>query len=190
MPRWSWPDSKFCSAGALALAAEAALVQVVAQPAGALVELRPGVAAVAEDDALALGDRRRDRFVDLGEIEVGVHRPASIADGPRRLFNAPAQWAAGVSHASHCALSLDPLGSPRICTRRNARRSVRSVRAASACRAVSARPSEEQFRAALQRDRERLHHPAPAVTTEIEIAGPYAIIVDDSELDEYVVWER
>ena len=53
-----------------------------------------------------------------------------------------------------------------------------------------ARPSEEQFRAALQRDRERLHHPNPKVATELEISGPYAIIVDGSEIDEYVVWER
>jgi hypothetical protein len=53
-----------------------------------------------------------------------------------------------------------------------------------------ARPSEEQFRVALQRDRERLHHPASDVPTELEIAGPYAITVDGSELDEYVVWER
>lgn len=54
----------------------------------------------------------------------------------------------------------------------------------------AARPNEEQFRAALQRDRERLHQPDPVVPTELEIAGPYAITVDGSELDEYVVWER
>ena len=53
-----------------------------------------------------------------------------------------------------------------------------------------ARPSEEQFRAALQQDRQRLHHPDPTIPTEVEIAGPYAITVDGSELDEYVVWER
>jgi hypothetical protein len=53
-----------------------------------------------------------------------------------------------------------------------------------------ARPSEEQFRAALQQDRERLRHPDPVVPTDVEIAGPYAITVDGSELDEYVVWER
>jgi hypothetical protein len=55
---------------------------------------------------------------------------------------------------------------------------------------ANARPSEEQFRAALQRDRERLHQPAPAGVSELEIAGPYPIVVDGSELDEYVVWER
>jgi hypothetical protein len=54
----------------------------------------------------------------------------------------------------------------------------------------SARPSDEQFRTALQHDRERLHQPAPRVQAELEIAGPYAIVVDGSELDEYVVWER
>ena len=53
-----------------------------------------------------------------------------------------------------------------------------------------ARPSEAQFRAALQRDRERLHQAAPAVASDLEIAGPYAITVDGAELDEYVVWER
>ena len=53
-----------------------------------------------------------------------------------------------------------------------------------------ARPSDEQFRSALEQDRDRLHHPAPGVPTEVEIAGPYHIIVDGSELDEYVVWER
>ena len=52
------------------------------------------------------------------------------------------------------------------------------------------RPSEEQFRAALQRDRQLLHHPDPVVVPELTIAGPYAIIVDGAELDEYVVWER
>ncbi len=54
----------------------------------------------------------------------------------------------------------------------------------------NARPSEEQFRAALQLDRRRLHQPDPAIPTDVEIAGPYAITVDGSDLDEYVVWER
>ena len=53
-----------------------------------------------------------------------------------------------------------------------------------------ARPSEEEFRAALRQDRERLHYPDLTVASEVEIAGPYAITVDGSELDEYVVWER
>lgn len=53
-----------------------------------------------------------------------------------------------------------------------------------------ARPSDEQFRTALQQDHRRLHQPDPGVPTEVEVAGPYAITVDGAELDEYVVWER
>lgn len=53
-----------------------------------------------------------------------------------------------------------------------------------------ARPDEAQLRAALQADRERLNHPAPPAPTEMQLAGPYAIVVDGAELDEYVVWER
>jgi hypothetical protein len=53
-----------------------------------------------------------------------------------------------------------------------------------------ARPSDEQLRAALQADRERLNHPAPSAPTEMEVAGPYRILVDGAELDEYVAWER
>ena len=53
-----------------------------------------------------------------------------------------------------------------------------------------ARPSEEQFRNALTRDREQLRQPPAPVQTDITIAGPYAILVDGAELDEYVVWER
>jgi hypothetical protein len=53
-----------------------------------------------------------------------------------------------------------------------------------------ARPSEDQFRAALSDDRRRLHQPQPRVATELEIAGPYPITVDGADLDEYVVWER
>ena len=52
------------------------------------------------------------------------------------------------------------------------------------------RPSDEQFRAALRQDRERLHYPDPVVQTDVEIAGPYRITIDESELDEYVAWER
>ena len=53
-----------------------------------------------------------------------------------------------------------------------------------------ARPSEEQFRAALQKDCECIHQAAPRVRPDLLIAGPYEITVDGSELDEYVVWER
>jgi hypothetical protein len=47
------------------------------------------------------------------------------------------------------------------------------------------RPSEEQLRAALTADRESINPP-----TEMQVAGPYHILVDGTELDEYVVWER
>jgi hypothetical protein len=52
------------------------------------------------------------------------------------------------------------------------------------------RPTDEQFRAALEKDRERLHQPEPRTVTDVQTAGPYPITVDDSELDEYVAWER
>ncbi len=53
-----------------------------------------------------------------------------------------------------------------------------------------ARPSDDQLRAALKADRESINHPAPLAPTEMEVAGPYHILVDGAELDEYVVWER
>ncbi len=52
------------------------------------------------------------------------------------------------------------------------------------------RPSEDRLRAALQADRERLNQPAPPAPTEMQVAGPYHITVDGTDLDEYVVWER
>jgi len=52
------------------------------------------------------------------------------------------------------------------------------------------RPSEEAFATALKEDRQRLHLPPSDGTGEIEIAGPYPVLVDGSELDEYVAWER
>lgn len=54
----------------------------------------------------------------------------------------------------------------------------------------AARPTEEQQRAALRADRERIHQPAPSAPTEVHVAGPYHLLVDGRELDEYVVWER
>jgi len=53
-----------------------------------------------------------------------------------------------------------------------------------------ARPSEDELRTALIRDRERIGHAASSVPTDLEIAGPYRITVDGADLDEYVVWER
>jgi hypothetical protein len=52
------------------------------------------------------------------------------------------------------------------------------------------RPSDEAFRTALEKDRERLHQPAPGAPTEVQIAGPYPVTVGEAELDEYVAWER
>jgi len=52
------------------------------------------------------------------------------------------------------------------------------------------RPSEENFRAALAKDREALHLPGTNGADDLQTAGPYQIVVDGNELDEYVVWER
>ena len=52
------------------------------------------------------------------------------------------------------------------------------------------RPSQEQFADALGEDRRRLHLPPSTGSVEFLTAGPYAIIVDGHELDEYVAWER
>ncbi len=53
----------------------------------------------------------------------------------------------------------------------------------------AARPSEEAFRSALARDREQLRLPSRK-SIELEIAGPYPVIVNDTEFDEYTAWER
>ena len=52
------------------------------------------------------------------------------------------------------------------------------------------RPSEDVLRAAIARDRERLHLPLEKDVCDYAVAGPYAISIDGQELDEYVVWER
>ena len=51
-------------------------------------------------------------------------------------------------------------------------------------------PNEEAIRAAIAHDRERLHLPPEKYVCDFAIAGPYAIIVEGRDLDEYVVWER
>ena len=52
-------------------------------------------------------------------------------------------------------------------------------------------PSEEILERALAEDRKRLGLPAAAnAALEPTVAGPYAVLVDGAELDEYVVWER
>jgi hypothetical protein len=53
-----------------------------------------------------------------------------------------------------------------------------------------AAPSEEELRAAIDRDRARLHLPAEKYRRDVTVAGPYAITIDGRELDEYIVWER
>ena len=52
------------------------------------------------------------------------------------------------------------------------------------------RPSEEQFRQAVRQDRQRLHLSTTNEPIELEVAGPFSIVADGTELDEYVVWER
>ena len=53
-----------------------------------------------------------------------------------------------------------------------------------------AQPSDETLRDALLRDREQLRLPELNGAAELEVSGPYPILVDGTELDEYVVWER
>ena len=53
-----------------------------------------------------------------------------------------------------------------------------------------ARPSEAELRAAIARDRVRLHLQAEPSLHDLAVAGPYAINIDGQDLDEYVVWER
>ena len=52
------------------------------------------------------------------------------------------------------------------------------------------RPTEAVLRAAIERDRVRLHLPAQNHLHDFAVAGPYTISIDGAELDEYVVWER
>lgn len=52
------------------------------------------------------------------------------------------------------------------------------------------RPAEDDLRAALAHDRERLSLPPEKYVCDFAVAGPYAVTVDGRELDEYVVWER
>ncbi len=51
-------------------------------------------------------------------------------------------------------------------------------------------PSEADLRAAIERDRARLHLAPEGLRRDLCVAGPYAITVDGQNLDEYVVWER
>jgi len=51
-------------------------------------------------------------------------------------------------------------------------------------------PSEAELRAALQNDRGVLAVADQPLICDFAVAGPYAIVVDGKEMDEYVVWER
>lgn len=59
---------------------------------------------------------------------------------------------------------------------------VRVARGASA-------PAEAALREAIARDRARLRVPAGSAAPDFRVAGPYHVIVDGREIDEYVVWE-
>ncbi len=52
------------------------------------------------------------------------------------------------------------------------------------------RPSDEVFRAALQEDRKRLGLEEAEAFADFAVSGPYPVLVDGVEYDEYVVWER
>ena len=51
-------------------------------------------------------------------------------------------------------------------------------------------PGEADLRAALDRDRVRLHLPPEKYLRDFSVAGPYPVSIEGQELDEYVVWER
>jgi hypothetical protein len=51
-------------------------------------------------------------------------------------------------------------------------------------------PSDEDVRKALAQDRLRLCQPERNGAMEYQLAGPYPVVVDGSELDEWVAWEK
>jgi hypothetical protein len=51
-------------------------------------------------------------------------------------------------------------------------------------------PSEEACRRAITEDRRRLRLPAMNGRADLAVAGPYAVTIDGTELDEYTVWEK
>jgi hypothetical protein len=51
-------------------------------------------------------------------------------------------------------------------------------------------PSAADLRAAITHDRQRLHLPPRGHLYDVAVTGPFSVIVDGRELDEYVVWER
>jgi hypothetical protein len=52
------------------------------------------------------------------------------------------------------------------------------------------RPSDDAFRDAIARDRTKLRLPPLNGHVEYVAAGPYPVVVDGSEIDEYAVWEK
>lgn len=54
----------------------------------------------------------------------------------------------------------------------------------------AAAPSDAQLRAALERDRQGLQLDPQTAICDYAVAGPYAVVVNGNDLDEYVVWER
>jgi len=52
------------------------------------------------------------------------------------------------------------------------------------------RPSDDAFQQAIAEDRQRLRLPANNGYVDFGVAGPYAVVVDGAELDEYAVWEK
>ena len=51
-------------------------------------------------------------------------------------------------------------------------------------------PSADHLQGAIERDRVRLHLPAQNRLRDLTVAGPYEVVVDGQEFDEYVVWEQ
>ncbi len=51
-------------------------------------------------------------------------------------------------------------------------------------------PTEMELRAAIEDDRTRLGLPRASTPFDVAVAGPYHVVVDGQELDEYSVWER
>jgi hypothetical protein len=51
-------------------------------------------------------------------------------------------------------------------------------------------PTEADLRAAIARDRQRLHLPPQNHLYDMAVTGPFPVTIDGRELDEYVAWER
>jgi hypothetical protein len=52
------------------------------------------------------------------------------------------------------------------------------------------RPSEQDFQAAIERDRVRLHLTPRNALRDLAVAGPYPVTVEGQQFDEYVIWEQ